>query len=62
MAAQGATLAHSCSAYLGDEMPSKVEITPLDLPHKEIMRDFYQFCQVVILYTVFLKSVNKVIS
>ncbi len=33
----------------------------LFLPHKEIMKDFSQFCQVVILYTVFLKSMDKVI-
>ncbi len=36
MAAKGATLAHSGSACLGYETPSKVEITPLDLPHKEV--------------------------
>ena len=40
---------------MGGEEPS------FFIHHKEIMRDFLRFCQVVIFYTVFLKSVDKVI-
>jgi hypothetical protein len=29
------------------------------LPHKEIMRDFFQFCQVVILHIIVMEPMDK---
>ena len=41
------------AAKVGREQPFSL------IPHKMIMRDFSQFCQAVILYIVFLKSMDK---